>query len=151
MNRRAQSPQFATPDVAIPNPARTDSWDASFPHPLRLFANDQEIPCAPESTGTQFHFALPASTGAVRLHSRSAPSPAPHDTRRLGICVTGLKLDGRILPLTGIEPGPGFHPPEGDTTLQWRWTNGNAWLVLPLANTPRDLSVTITDWHRNLE
>ena len=110
LNRRAHSPQFATPDVADLNPTRTDSWDASFPHPLRLFANDQEIACAPDSTGTQFHFALPPSTGAVRLHSRSGPSPAPHDTRRLGVCVTGLKLDGKPLPLTGAEPGPGFHP-----------------------------------------
>ena len=149
LNQRAHSPEFATAGADRPRP--NGSLGRQLPPPVAPLRQRPGNPrCAPHSTGTQFHFALPPSTGAVRLHSRSAPSPAPQDTRRLGVCVTGLMLDNRLLPLTGMEPGPGFHPAEGDTAMQWRWTNGNAWLVLPLATTPRELSVTITDWHRNL-
>jgi hypothetical protein len=61
-----------------------------------------------------------------------------------------MELDGAPIDLSGPMPARGFHAVEGDGLKQWRWTDGQAWLALPYATTSRQLSVTITDWHRAL-
>ncbi len=120
-------------------------------HPLRLFINGNELPADPDSTETHFTFTLPAGTGPVRLISRAHDSPSPQDKRRLGVCVVALALDGVALELEGPIPGRGFHVPEGEEGMRWRWMDGDAWLVLPHQETPRRLAVQITTWHRNLK
>jgi hypothetical protein len=117
---------------------------------LRLFASGAEIAAEPGSTAERFDFLLPAATGPVRLVSPTGESPSETDSRRLGVCVLGVEVDGQAVDLDGPIPGPGFYPSESNEQQHWRWTSGSAWLVLPPATAPRRLSVIITDWHRHL-
>ena len=146
--RRASRPEFADPS---PGPPQSTWIEPDRSRPLRLFIEDQEIPAEPSGTGRRFNFLLPANTGPVRLHSPAHASPAPKDTRRLGVCVVALTLDDTPLALDGPAAGPGFHPLEGEEPSRWRWTNGDAWLVLPYSTTPRRLQAVITDWHESLK
>jgi hypothetical protein len=135
------------PQVLI-SPAEAFAPADDLPH---LYVDDREI--SPES-GTpdwEFCFLLPAESGPARLISASYPSPSVQDKRWFGVCVTALELDGTELPLNGEVPGPGFHPVEGDANSVWRWTNGNAWLLLPHCTTARSLTLRVTDWHRMLK
>lgn len=123
------------------------SFDAA--HPVRLFVGDREL--APDSEpGGVYRFLVPPGSGPARLVSAAGDSPAPSDSRRLGVCVTGLELDGAWLDLEGPTSGPGFHPTESDQSGQWRWTDGRAWIILPHATEPQQLAVRINDWHAML-
>ncbi len=53
--------------------------------------------------------------------------PHENDTRRLGIAVARVALDGREVSLDSPALQLGWHPPEAE----WRWTDGDA--VLPVA------------------
>jgi len=75
---------------------------------------------------------LPAGTRMVRILSQ-AWSPAEMETgnrdpRRLGLCLTGLSLDGAAIALNDPVLCAGFHPVETDGVGQWRWTDGAATL-----------------------
>jgi hypothetical protein len=118
--------------------------------PLRLIVDGREVPPVEEPVGGEYQFLLPEGAGAVRLASPARASPAPRDPRRLGVAVTRLELDGVQLSLDGGETGRGFHPVEGDQKMHWRWTDGNAWLVLPHSAAVRRLAISITDWYKNL-
>ena len=67
-----------------------------------------------------------AKGGAVALVSRSfvpAHLAGPGaDTRRLGVAVGAIRLDGRALPLDDKRLLAGWHAAEGG----WRWTSGTA-------------------------
>jgi hypothetical protein len=119
--------------------------------PLRLFNEGGEIAPDAEPTEGEYRFLLPDGTGAVRLISPGRASPAPRDTRRLGVAVMRLALDGTELDMEGPELGRGFHPAEGNETMRWRWTDGRAWLVLPHSTAERRLEVKISDWHTQLK
>jgi hypothetical protein len=70
--------------------------------------------------------ALPAGTRAVVLRSRrwvpAETDPAADDSRRLGITIARLALDGRDVPLDDARLAAGWHKPEP----QGRWTDGAA-------------------------
>lgn len=87
-----------------------------------------------------YHFVLPPHARDVRLVSRTTilaqTRPDSRDTRRLGVAVTRLLLDGKPLALDTPALAGGWLPPEGD----WRWTTGNA--ALPAAGR-RELTVSI--------
>jgi Hint domain len=146
---QAERMKFAALDPSAFNPFASWLADDSA-HPLRLFANGDELEPDVDSTATRLTFILPAGTGPVRLLSRAHESPSPQDTRRLGVCVVTMEVDGTPLDLEGPLPGRGFHSPEGEGGVRWRWTDGNAWLVLPHHDAPKVLTVHITDWHHNL-
>ena len=147
LHKRATSPEF----MALITGTQPELWIANDPaHPLRLFADGKEVAADEGGSDTQFRFTLPANTGPVRLHATPHDSPSPKDLRRLGVCVVAMELDGAPIDLSGPMPARGFHAVEGDGLKQWRWTDGQAWLALPYATTSRQLSVTITDWHRAL-
>ena len=79
--------------------------------------------CAEDRT---FTFDLPARTRSIRLQSRSA-MPAhikvsDPDSRRLGIAVARLALDGENIALTDARLGAGWIAAED----RFRWTDGNA-------------------------
>jgi hypothetical protein len=118
--------------------------------PLRLFADGGEIAPEAEPGDGDYRFLLPEGTGAVRLVSPPRASPAPRDTRKLGVAVMRVALDGTEIGLEGAELGRGFHPAEGNETTRWRWTDGRAWLVLPHSTAERRLEVKISDWHQQL-
>jgi hypothetical protein len=83
---------------------------------------------------------LPAGTRHVRLVSRSfipeVLDPAIPDGRQLGVAVAA-ELDGTWLEEAAF--GRGWYPP--DAGVQWRWTDGDAELVLPAHDRPVVLTV----------
>ena len=117
----------------------------------RLFVEDREIQPESGTLDLEFRFLLPPETGPVRLVSASYPSRSDLDKRSFGVCVLSLKLNGVELPLNGEIPGPGFYPIEGDEISVWRWTSGDAWLLLPHSSAARSLHLRVNDWHRTLK
>ena len=79
-----------------------------------------------ERDGDTYRVILPAGARTARLCSRSA-IPAEvfadsDDHRRLGIGISGLRLDSRP---AEANCGAGWHAPEAT----WRWTDGAAYLA----------------------
>jgi hypothetical protein len=96
-------------------------------------------------------YLLPAGSRFLRLASASR-LPGGEDSRRIGVAVLHMALDGIPLSLTGMVIGDGFHTleggPAGEPGTRWRWTDGFARVVLPVSWRPRVLEVVIADWHR---
>ena len=82
-----------------------------------------------------FVILLPAGATLMRLRSRSViPAeldPAGGDTRRLGVAVARVVRNGVELALDGPWFGAGFLAMERDGGAAWRWTDGDAAMVLP--------------------
>ena len=78
--------------------------------------------------GEAWHFALDAEHEAPRLVSTgfvpAVLAPGAHDRRCLGVAVTRMMADGRIVPLHHPALSHGWHRPERDL----RWTAGEATL-----------------------
>jgi V8-like Glu-specific endopeptidase len=94
---------------------------------LALFAGDRPVRATAE--GAVRRLPLPAGTATLRLASRiriPAHDDAGHDTRRLGIAVSRLWLEGREVALDSPGFGAGWHAPEP----AWRWTDGHAALAV---------------------
>ena len=88
--------------------------------------------------GKLHRFMLPAGTTEARIVSRSGV-PAGldldcEDCRRLGARIGGIVADGKIVLLDGPLLAAGFHPVERQGHELWRWTDGDARLVLPHAS-----------------
>ena len=118
--------------------------------PLYLVADGHILPPEPDGAGDRFRFILPAYSGPVRLISPAGHSNVTGDDRPLGVCVAALALDDVNIPLDTPDIGLGWHPFERDDAAHWRWTTGNAWLLLPDSAMARTLTVVITDWHTEL-
>ncbi|MBN9508045.1 MAG: Hint domain-containing protein [Alphaproteobacteria bacterium] len=88
------------------------------------------------------HAILPAGMRRVRLRSRHFTPEMLHpdcgDGRRLGVAV-GVALDGK--PLGERAFARGWHVPDAST--DWRWTDGDATLVLPRRRRPGTLTLTL--------
>jgi hypothetical protein len=84
--------------------------------------------------GLRLWFAVPVGAGEVVLTSRAARpidlTPGALDTRRLGVAVAELRVDGEAVALTGETLGAGLHPLERAGANAWRWTDGAARLNL---------------------
>jgi len=93
---------------------------------LAVIADGMALPL--HAHGRRREVALPAGLRALAIASRvwvpAQVAPESDDTRRLGVGVAGLTLDGAKLDLDDPRIGSGWHPPEGN----WRWTDGQAWL-----------------------
>jgi hypothetical protein len=96
----------------------------------------------PQQDGDTYRFVLPTGARKVRLVSRTLV-PAEifihsRDARRLGVAVTRMVLDGRMIALDDARLADGWHPGEP----AWRWTVGDAALpcvgggVLEIGITP---------------
>lgn len=96
---------------------------------LRVLAGGRALP--PELSGDRWQVALPQGTDAVRLASRvwvpAHMRAHENDTRRLGVAVARITLDGREVSLDSPALQLGWQKPEPD----WRWTDGDG--VLPVA------------------
>jgi len=144
----AEPPPPPAPETApLPEPPTDPA------RPLRILAEASELTAGDDGVPHTYVVALPPGTGKLRLVSKSAPSPAPNDGRRLGVCVIEISLDEIPLPLDASGPGavtgPGFHPVEPDAADR-RWTTGDAWLLLPHSAAPRTLRLRTNDWHMHL-
>lgn len=133
----AGSPSAGDPILSLPHdPGR----------PVRLFVDQTELPATAGETG-EFTFTLPANCGPARLVSAVHDAPGQSDGRRLGVCITSIRIGRRPLDLDGPGFGPGFHPMESDRNGRWRWTDGSAWLVLAHRPVGQRLTIVINDWH----
>ena len=76
--------------------------------------------------GATWQVMLPSGVRRLRLTSRSfVPAETDADatdTRRLGVAIGSLALDGVDLAMDDARLGAGWHAPEP----HWRWTDGNA-------------------------
>jgi hypothetical protein len=105
---------------------------------LRLLVGGRAIPPVSRH-GDAYVFALPPGSANARLVSRAGrPSdgaPWLDDRRRLGVRVHRLRVHTGNGPADRSlnDPGlaSGWHAPERDGHAVWRWTDGNAALMLP--------------------
>ncbi len=97
--------------------------------------------------GPELVVQVPPGASELVIASRvSVPDefePGCGDTRRLGVALAEIMLDGETIPLDSDSIGAGTLAPEDDGTKAWRWTDGAAVLALPLANAERTLELRI--------
>ena len=146
----ARAGMLAPLEETPPAPAGSAVSPEPQPVPITVVAAGKPVELREEAP-LRFIAALPARSGPVRLRSRPRRSADEADGRRFGVCVRAVELNGVLLDFASQSFGPGFHPAEGEGDHTWRWTNGDAWLVLPYSAEPRQLALTLTDWHIGLE
>ena len=112
---------------------------------LRIMLGEAEL--APVAVvGKRAWFLLPDDTPAsIRLRSAAGiinrVVPQAGDDRRLGVAVGEVRIDGVPVALDGIAFGEGFYPVETAGETSWRWTNGDAVLLLPVSARVIELNV----------
>jgi hypothetical protein len=78
----------------------------------------------------QLSFRLPPGASVVMIESSSTCAadidPASVDRRRLGIAITEVMLDGRMVGASDTRFGPGFYEAEQRGRRWFRWTDGSA-------------------------
>ncbi len=100
----------------------------------------------------RYTFVLPPTNGPVRLVSRSvnpsAVRPWVEDRRRLGVMVSHMTLwtggPALAVPLDDPRLSDGWWDIERDNATMWRWTDGNAVIALPAAESAM-LEVTLAE------
>jgi hypothetical protein len=95
-----------------------------------------------------FCFTIPPRTTTIRLSSPSIQPPG--DPRHLGVAICRLMMDKVLIPLDSPALVRGFHRSETAHGLSWRWTDGEALLILPPRSAEQVLLIEITDWHNML-
>jgi len=127
-------------------PQRASTGDAA----LRLVAQDRTF--RPLATRDGRHvFALPAGIQSVRLVSRATvPSharPWLDEWRRLGVAVRriAVRSAGECVVLAPDDPNlaEGWHAVERDTAAMWRWTDGDAAILLPRSEAPAIMEIEV--------
>ena len=95
---------------------------------LRISADGVELRA--ERSGRTWRIHLPSGAISVRLASRRwVPAHMradERDTRRLGVALGNIRLDGRLIALNDPRLTSGWRAPETD----WRWTDGDAGIAL---------------------
>jgi Ca2+-binding RTX toxin-like protein len=133
-------PEVETVRVTLLAQATTLGHELSADPALHLVVDGAVVEA--EREGSVYRFSLPPLARDVRLVSRTTvpaeTRPDSSDTRRLGVAVTRLALDGVPLALGDARLGGGWHGSEGD----WRWTAGNAALAIAGCQT---LEVAVAD------
>jgi hypothetical protein len=84
---------------------------------------------------------LPPWVGLLRLVTPSSITPG--DERRLGAAITRLLVDDDDLTLNDPRLVSGFHALETTGGRSWRWTDGDAVLLLDVASRARDVRITV--------
>ena len=148
---KAARPQ-APADGALPIEADPASQNSIEPAgTLKAFTGQAELSLVvPVSAAPRMvlKFTLPPRTTTLRLISASA-QPAG-DSRKLGVAIFRLDVEGSDIPLDSPALVRGFHRAETGEGLVWRWTDGEALLIMQPQPISQILSVHITDWHKSL-
>jgi hypothetical protein len=119
---------------------------------LRLRIGGRQL--RPAAVGQSHSFELPCDASNISLVSRrSVPAQVEDDSddcRRLGVAVSGIRLDGASIALNDSRLGRGWHDLEGGGAgTRWRWTNGEAELLLAGGRTLEiDVVMTARYWAR---
>ena len=123
-----RGPRVDAARAALRARAEVLGWRLATDPALAIEGDRPGLTVAAESSQT-LHVLLPPGTRTVRLASRSfIPAlldPAIPDGRRLGAALA-LELDGTLPEERAF--GPGWYRP--DPGVLWRWTNGDATLIL---------------------
>ena len=90
-------------------------------------------------TESLYRFVVPGAAAGVVIASRAAIPREVYDDhpdgRRLGVMLRRITLTQHDtpcdLPLDTLPDGAGFHPPEQNGALRWRWTDGRARMEIP--------------------
>lgn len=94
---------------------------------------------------TVYRFTLPPRTTTLRL---SSPSKQPDgDGRKLGVAVLRIVIESAEIPLDSPALVRGFHRAESGEGMTWRWTDGEALLILQPKPVLQTLEVATTHWH----
>lgn len=152
----AKAPKPAkAPQAAVAPPPVTADPAISSQHeigaPLKAFTGQVELPLlapVPAEARMVLQFILPPRTTTLRLISPSAHPPG--ETRKLGVAIFGLSVETTAISLDSPALVRGFHRSETGEGLTWRWTDGEALLIMQPKPLPQLLSVHITDWHKFL-
>jgi hypothetical protein len=115
---------------------------------IRAFAGDLHLEPSriePYNAGAVLYFQLPTATRTLRLVTPSSSTIS--DARRLGVAVIGIVLGGDPIDLNSPILVRGFYPLESSDPISWRWTDGEALLLLPTKQAPTELGIAITNWH----
>lgn len=118
---------------------------------LRAYSGPMElvrIEAVTDGHLTVHRFTLPPRTTTLRLSSASAQ--ASDDGRKLGIAIFRIAVEASDIPLESPALVRGFHRPESGDGATWRWTDGEALLILPPRPVTQTLSVHISDWHTKI-
>lgn len=137
--------------TGVPVTAVSTSEAEADAQPVRAWNGSQELTLVgkvTEGSITVLRFAVPPRTTTVRLSSQSV-QPAG-DLRRLGVAFSRLFVEATEIPLDSPVFVRGFHRAERNTETAWRWTDGDALLILPPRPAEQTLSLHIHDWHRRL-
>ncbi len=133
-----EGPEVEALRVHLQAQATTLGFALSRDPALHLVADGAIVEAARD--GTTYRFNLPTGARDIRLVSRTTvpaeTRPDSRDTRRLGVAITRLVLDGAALALDDPRLAAGWHAPETDL----RWTSGNAALAIAGSRT---LEVTL--------
>ena len=142
-------PAVVAPPSVSAEPAT--SHEVNIAPPLKAFTGKVELPLvAPVVSAARMvlQFILPPRTTTLRLTSPSAQPPG--ETRKLGVAIFGLSVEASTIELDSPALVRGFHRAESGEGLTWRWTDGEALLIMQPKPSPQLLSVHITDWHKFL-
>ncbi len=146
-------PDDLPPNDLLPNDLPPGDLPSGEAPDLRLVADGRTVLAQPPQGGL-WRFTIPAGAASLRLVSPVGYPPnrdgGEADARRFGVAIQSILLDGVPLDLGGLVAGDGFHGLETRERRSWRWTDGNAQLILPPCPRPRLLDVAINDWHRLL-
>jgi len=138
-----------TPEpVSEPAPAPTPQTEAP---PLRAHAGSRELsPHSAEVDGilSTWCFTVPPRTTTIRLSSASVQPDG--DPRHLGVAIVRLAMGDVSIPLDSPALVRGFHRAEANDELTWRWTDGEALMILPPRPHEQVLLVVVTSWHKML-
>lgn len=119
--------------------------------PLKVFTGQIELSLLTQVQAESqmvLQFTLPSRTTTLRLISPSAQPPG--DSRKLGVAVFRITVDDIEISLDSPALVRGFHRAETGEGLAWRWTDGEALMIMQPKPLPQNLSICITDWHRFL-
>ena len=130
--------EAAAVQAALKARAEALGWRLSETPSLVVLADGRPVAVVAGRDG--YKVRVPAGTRLVRLLSNSmVPAeilPGSGDTRRLGLAVSAVRLAGWELPPDALAEG--WHAARNEA---WRWSNGDASIVLPRTSRPAMLEI----------